>query len=66
VTVTAVEVPVRVLYKGQPVKDLTKEDFEIYENGIKQNITVFEAVSRKIAKKDAASQKGVHAYFQCY
>ena len=57
VTVTAVEVPVRVLYKGQPVKDLTKEDFEIYENGIKQNITVFEAVSRKIAVPEDISQQ---------
>ena len=27
VTVTALEVPVRVIHKGQMVKDLTKEDF---------------------------------------
>lgn len=49
VTVIAVEVPVRVLLKGKAVKDLTKEDFEIYENGIKQQITAFEVASRKIA-----------------
>jgi hypothetical protein len=49
VTVTAVEVPVRVLHKGQVVRDLKKEDFEVYENGVKQEITAFEAISRKIS-----------------
>jgi hypothetical protein len=49
VTVTAVEVPVRVLQKGRVVRDLTREDFEIYENGVKQDITAFDVLSRKIS-----------------
>ena len=49
VTVTAVEIPVRVLQRGQIVKDLAREDFEIYENGIKQEITALEVVSRRIS-----------------
>ncbi len=49
VTVTAVEVPVRVLHKGQIVRNLKKEDFEVYENGVKQEITAFEVISRKIS-----------------
>ena len=49
VTVVAVEVPVRVLHKGQFVRDLAKEDFEIYENGILQPITGFEVRSRRIS-----------------
>jgi hypothetical protein len=49
VTVTAVEVPIRVVHKGQIVRDLKKEDFEVYENGVKQEITAFEAISRKIS-----------------
>lgn len=49
VTVIAVEVPIRVIHKGQVVKNLTKEDFEIYENGVKQEITGFEIISRKIS-----------------
>jgi hypothetical protein len=49
VTVVAVEVPVRVLHKGQFVRNLTKEDFEIYENGILQPITGFEVRSRRIS-----------------
>jgi hypothetical protein len=49
VTVTAVEVPVRVLLKGQPVRDLTADDFEVYENGVKQAITHLEVISRMIA-----------------
>ena len=50
--VTAAEVPVRVIFKGQAVKDLGKEDFELFENGIKQKITAFEVVSRKISAAD--------------
>ncbi len=34
VTVIAVEVPVRVIHKGQVVKNLIKEDFEICESRI--------------------------------
>jgi hypothetical protein len=49
VTVVAVEVPIRVLQKGQTIKNLTKEDFEVYENGVKQAITAFEVVSRRIS-----------------
>lgn len=54
VTVTAVEVPVRVLQKGRAVKELTQKDFEIFENGLKQEITGFEAISRKISAKQGA------------
>jgi hypothetical protein len=49
VTVTVVEVPVRVLLKGRAVRDLNKDDFDVYENGIKQDITQFEIISRTIA-----------------
>ncbi len=49
VTVTAVEVPVRVLLKGEAVRDLTRDDFEVFENGVPQKITQFEIISRKIA-----------------
>jgi hypothetical protein len=49
VTVVAVEVPVRVLQKGKFVKNLTKEDFEIYENGVLQPITGFDVRSRRIS-----------------
>ncbi len=48
VTVVAVEIPVRVLQKGQFVRNLTKEDFEIYENGVLQPIMGFEVRSRRI------------------
>lgn len=48
VSVTAVEVPVRVLVKGEPVKGLTKDDFEVFENGIRQTVTSCDIVARKI------------------
>ena len=48
VTVTAVEVPVRVFDDKGFVAGLTKEDFEISEGGIRQDISGFEAVSRSI------------------
>jgi hypothetical protein len=48
VTVTNVEVPVRVLYKGEPVTDLKKEDFTIYENKKKMAINGFFLKRKKI------------------
>jgi VWFA-related protein len=48
VTVTAVEIPVRVFDANGFVAGLTKDDFEVHENGVKQDITGFEAVSRSI------------------
>ena len=55
VTVTAVEVPVRVLEKGKAVRGLNKDDFEVYENGVKQEITHFEIISKKISPPEAAA-----------
>ncbi len=48
VTVTAVEIPVRVFDGKGFVSGLSKDDFEVFENGVKQDITGFEAVSRSI------------------
>ncbi len=48
VTVTNVEVPVRVLYKGEPVADLTKDDFTIYENRKQVEINGFFVKRKKI------------------
>ncbi len=55
VTVTAVEVPVRVLAKGEAVRGLGKDDFEVYENGVKQEITHFEIISKRISPQEAAA-----------
>jgi len=41
--VTVVEVPVRVLVKSEPIAGLTKDDFEIYDQGELQEITAFES-----------------------
>jgi DNA-binding MltR family transcriptional regulator len=49
VTVTAVEVPVRVLRNNDFVRGLARDDFEVYENGVKQVISGFEIISRKIS-----------------
>ncbi len=49
VTVTAVEVPVRVVRNGLFIKDLAKEDFEVFANGIQQEITAFETRTRRIS-----------------
>jgi hypothetical protein len=59
--VTAAEIPVRVIFKGQAVKDLGREDFELFENGIKQKITAFEVVSRKISAADKDPNLGEKA-----
>ena len=59
VTVTAVEIPVRVFHKGDPVKGLAKADFEVYENGVRQEITGFEVVSRRITPEAAVPAGGL-------
>ena len=61
VTVTAVEVPVRVRLHGEAVRDLTKDDFEVFENGVKQEITHFEIISRKISTGEAEFVPGHEA-----
>lgn len=48
VTVTNVEVPVRVFYKGKAVETLTRKDFKLYENSRLQTINGFYKKNRKI------------------
>lgn len=48
VAVVNVEVPVRVVYKRKPVKDLKRSDFKIYEDGKLQNINAFFQIRKKI------------------
>ncbi len=59
VTVTAVEIPVRVFDHNGFITGLTKDDFEIFENGVKQEITGFEAVSRAISPVPVALPEAV-------
>jgi VWFA-related protein len=47
VTVRNIEVPTRVFLKNQFVKDLTIQDFEVYENGIPQKIEALYLTSKK-------------------
>jgi hypothetical protein len=58
VTVTNVEVPVRVLYKGKPVTDLSKEDFTLYENKKKMEINGFFLKRKKINVTTRAEAPG--------
>lgn len=48
VTVTNVEVPVRVLYKGKPVDNLKQEDFAVYEGKNKVKINGFYLKRKRI------------------
>jgi len=60
VTVTVLEVPIRVLQKGQVVKGLTEGDFEVFEKGKKQEIIGFDIVSRRITAPIEQPQMGFH------
>jgi VWFA-related protein len=59
VTVTAVEIPVRVFDKTGFVGGLTREDFEIFEGGVRQDISGFEFVSRSILPLSTELPPGV-------
>jgi hypothetical protein len=52
VRVVNVEVPVRVYFKGQPVDNLTREDFKLYEGGKRQEIHGFILKRKKIKAQD--------------
>jgi len=52
VTVTNVEVPVRVFLKGKPVKGLKQSDFTLFEGGKKQEINGFYEVSKTIRREN--------------
>ncbi len=69
VEVVNIVVPVRVFSKGKPVKGLVKKSFTIYENGVKQVINSFQALSRTIQSSapgdtpKAARQEEKSRYF---
>jgi VWFA-related protein len=42
--------------KGDPVTDLRKDDFELLEDGVRQDITSFEHVDRRAAQPEVAQQ----------
>jgi len=44
ITVEAVDVPVYVVSQGKPVRQLTKDDFELFVNGKRQPIDYFDTV----------------------
>ncbi len=46
--VVNVEVPVRVFHKGEPVADLTKEDFQLFEGKKPQAISSFKVVKNRV------------------
>ena len=48
VTVTNIEVPVRVLYKNKPVTTLSKDDFIVYEDNKKMEINGFFLKRKKL------------------
>jgi VWFA-related protein len=52
-----VEVPVRVVDReGKPIRDLTAQDFELFEDGKRQTIVGFDAID--LAQKGAAPGEG--------
>lgn len=44
ITVQVVDVPVYVFSNGKPIRDLTKNDFELYVNGKRQTIDYFDTI----------------------
>lgn len=44
VSVTVIEVPVQVLRDGQPVRGLTRDDFELYDEGVRQPLVGFDVI----------------------
>ena len=58
VEVNSINVDVMVTHKGQPVTNLTAEDFEIYEDGVPQKITNFAKVVDGVVHFGMGAEKG--------
>ncbi len=58
IAVTAVEVPVRVLVDGKPLRGLKAGDFELLDRGVPQQITGFEVVDLSLAAPAEAPPEG--------
>ncbi|MCP4147101.1 MAG: hypothetical protein GY757_05060 [bacterium] len=58
VTVTNVEVPVRVLYKGKPAAGLTVDDFEVFDGKKKMKIHAFFEKKKTIKLDNRTAQTG--------
>ena len=56
VVVSNVEVPVRGMYKGNPVDNLQKKAFKIFENGKELSITGFNLLHKKITSHNLESE----------
>ena len=57
VSVLNIEVPVRVFYKGNPVDNLTKNDFSLIVNGRERDITGFNIVRKQIEVQELEKEK---------
>lgn len=44
ISITEVEIPVQVLRDGEPVRGLTADDFEVYDDGVRREIAGFRVI----------------------
>ncbi len=63
VNVVNIEIPVRVYYKNEPVNNLTKDDFKIYEGKKLQTINGFFVKRKIIAHKISEQEETSTGYF---
>ncbi|MFQ5528365.1 MAG: VWA domain-containing protein [Thermoanaerobaculia bacterium] len=43
-SVTVIEVPVQVLRDGEPIRGLTRDDFELYDRGVRRQLVAFDVI----------------------
>ncbi len=55
-TVTVVEVPVQVIRSGEPLKNLTREDFELFDGRRRVDITGFDLVDLSVIEGRATDE----------
>lgn len=55
ISITEVEVPVRVLHRGEPVRGLTADDFEVFDDGEPADVIGFRVVDTEAALGDGGA-----------
>lgn len=57
--VTVVEVPVQVMHRGEPVRDLRAEDFRVFDEDEPRAIASFEVIDRAVESSEALQDRAV-------
>jgi VWFA-related protein len=55
ISITEIEIPVQVLRRGEPVRGLSADDFEVYDDGVRRDVEGFRVIDLSVRAGSGAS-----------